>query len=418
MGKRIWIVNYYTGTPDNATNPRYLQFSHHFQKAGYDVITFNASYRPGAPQELIKGNGMFEDHRYGEHRFVHVRCPRYEGNGLKRMFSIWAFAWRIFRHRREFDKPDVILHNIHPPFDYPIVWTAKRLKAKYIAEAWDLWPEDFVTFGLVSRRNPALQFFYWVEKQFYYHADQLVFTFLGAFDYLKRKGWMKEQGGRIEFDNLHYINNGIDLDQFDKDKIAYPRKDADYNDPSLKLIVYIGSINKANNVKTLIDAAALLKDKPCYRFLIYGNGEYRPELEEYVEENQIYNVVFKEKHIPFKECAWIVNQATVNVMNYEKEFGWAGVSSGKMFLYLAAGKPIVCNIDIPYDNVIKDNDLGVAHDISTAQDFSGAILKLAELPQDEYEHTCIRVREAAKRFDYNYLASQEIAVVEKCFDGK
>ena len=93
MGKRIWIVNYYTGTPDNATNPRYLQFSHHFQKAGYDVITFNASYRPGAPVELITGDGMFEEHQYGEHRFVHVRCPRYKGNGLKRMYSIWLFAW-------------------------------------------------------------------------------------------------------------------------------------------------------------------------------------------------------------------------------------------------------------------------------------------------------------------------------------
>lgn len=412
MGKRIWIVNYYAGSPDNTTNPRYLQFSHHFQKAGYDVITFSASYRPAAQVELIEGDGLYEEHQYGEHRYIHVRCPRYVGNGLKRMYSIWAFAWRIFKHRKEFDKPDVILHNIHTPFDYPIVWTAKRLKAKYIAEAWDLWPEDFVTFGLVSRKNPALKFFYWVEKQLYYHADQLVFTFLGAFDYLKRKGWMKEQGGKIDPDRLHYINNGIDLEQFDYNKNNLSRPDEDMNNPNIKKIVYLGSISVANNVKALVDAAALMKNKPQYRFFIYGNGDYREELEQYVKNNHIDNVVFKETRIPFDECAWVVNQATVNVMNYEKNFGWAGVSSGKMFLYLAAGKPIVCNIDIPYDNVIKDNNLGVAYDIESAEEFAEAIQRLAEQPQEEYEAMCVRVRESAKRFDYKVLAAEELKVIE------
>lgn len=411
MSRKVWIVNYYTGTPDNATNPRYLQFSHHFTKAGYDVITFNASYRPGAPEELIKGKGLFEEHHYGEHRFIHVRCPRYVGNGIKRMYSIWAFAWRIFRHRNSFEKPDIILHNIHPPFDYPIVWAAKKLNAKYIAEAWDLWPEDFVTFGLVSRNNPILPFFYWVEKQFYYHADQIVFTFLGAFDYLKGKGWMKEQGGRIDPDHLHYINNGIDLDQFDKDKVAFPRSDIDLNDPAIKKIVYLGSINKANNVKELIDAAALMQDLSQYRFFIYGNGTYRAELEQYVKDKQIGNVVFKEERIPFSECAWIVSQATVNVMNYEKDFGRFGVSSGKMFLYLAAGKPIVCNIDIQYDNVINENNLGFALDINTPESFAELIRKLAEQPANDYEAMCLRVRETAKRFDYKKLAEEELRVI-------
>lgn len=417
MAKRIWIVNYYTGTPDNATNPRYLQFTHYFQQAGYDVITFNASYRPGAPVELIEGDGMFEEHQYGEHRFVHIRCPRYEGNGLKRMYSIWAFAWWLFRHCKEFEKPDVILHNIHTLFDYPIVWTAKKLKAKYIAEAWDLWPEDFVTFGLVSRNNPALRFFYWVEKKLYYHADQLVFTFLGAFDYLKRKGWTKESGGKIDMSRVHYINSGIDLEQFDKDKYAYPRPDKDINATDIIKVVYLGSINKANHVHTLIEAAKLLQKNPRYRFFIYGNGADRDELEKKVAEEAITNVTFKEERIPLREVAWVVNQATVNVMNYEKGFGHLGVSSGKLWQYLAAGKPIVCNIDIAYDDVITDNNLGIAHDIETAEEFASSIQVLAEQPKEEYNAMCSRVREAAKRFDYKVLAAEEIKVVEAALKG-
>lgn len=408
---KIWIVNYYTGTPDNATNPRYLQFSRRFQEAGHDVITFNSSYRPAAPEELIKGEGMFEEHYYGVHRFIHVRTPRYEGNGLKRMYSIWVFAWRLFKHCKEFDKPDVILHNIHPPFDYPIVWIAKKLKAKYIAEAWDLWPDSFVYIGLVKASNPLMKLAYAIEKRFYYAADEIVFTFLGAFDYLKRQGWMKEQGGKIDPAHLHYINNGIDLEEFDKNKVAYPRPDEDMNDDSLYRIVYLGSINEANHVKTLVDAAALFNDNPKYRFFIYGDGAYREELEKYVKENRIDNVVFKERHIPLEECAWVVSRARVNVMNYEKGFGRLGVSSGKMFQYLAAGKPIVCNVGVDYDDVITENNIGIARELETPDDFASAITQMAEQPSMEYDAMCQRVRKVAEQFDYNLLSKKEMQLL-------
>ena len=400
---RIWIVNYYA-TP-TCTNPRYLEFAKHFMAAGHEVITFFANHWGNETDPIFQRktvNGL---------NFVEVKAPHFVGNGVKRMLSIRKFAQIILKGYKQFERPDVILQNIHPPFDYPIVKLAKKLKCKYIAEAWDLWPEDFVTFGLVGANNPAMKVAYAIEKRYYYAADEIVFTFLGAFDYLKRQGWMKEQGGKIDPAHLHYINNGIDLEQFDKDKVAYPRQDADMNAPDMYKIVYLGSINKANKVKTLIDAAALLKDNPKYRFFIYGKGAYRPELEQYVKDNGIDNVVFKETRIPLEECAWVVSQATVGVMNYEKGFGRWGVSSGKMFQYLAAGRPIVCNIDIAYDNLIEDNHIGVARDIETPEEFADAIRSIAEQPADEYQFMCERVREVVQKFDYKVLAAKELELL-------
>ena len=269
---KIWIVNYYT-SPD-CSNPRYLEFAKHFMAAGHEVLTFYADWKLEAEAPL------FERQNVSGLDFVRVKAPYYLGNGVARMRSLYGFSKTLKNHCRKFEKPDVVLQNIHPPFDYPIVKMAKRLGAKYIAEAWDLWPEDFVTFGLVKANNPAMKVAYAIEKCYYYAADDIVFTFLGAFDYLKRQGWMKEQGGKINPVHLHYINNGIDLNQFDKNKAAFSRQDADMNNPDTYKIVYLGSINKANNVKTLIDAAVLLKDNPKYRFFIYGNGAYRLELEQ------------------------------------------------------------------------------------------------------------------------------------------
>lgn len=408
---KIWIINYYAGTPETAGNPRYLKLAKCFMEAGHEVITFNAG-RTAKINDSDYDGDRFIERQYDGLQFVHVRVPDFVGNGVKRMLSIWKFAQILLKSHKRFDCPDVILQNIHPPFDYPIVKLAKRLKCKYIAEAWDLWPEDFVTFGLVGANNPAMKVAYAIEKRYYYAADEIIFTFLGAFAYLRRQGWMKEQGGKIDPTHLHYINNGIDLMQFDRDRDKHPRTDADMNDDNLHRIVYLGSINKANNVKTLIDAAGILKDDSKYRFFIYGDGAYRDELEKYVADNDICNVVFKERRISFAECAWVVSRATVGIMNYEKGFGRWGVSSGKMFQYLAAGRPIVCNINIAYDNIIEENHLGVSRNIETPEEFAEAIRNIAELPKDEYEAMCKRVREVAERFDYKALSKRELDVVE------
>ena len=406
---RIWIVNYYTSPV--CSNPRYLQFAKHFMAKGWDVTTFYANWNGADADPLFKRetkNGL---------DFVQVKAPHYVGNGVSRMKSIFSFAWNIKKHCKEFDRPDVILHNVHTPFDYPIVWAAKKLNAKYIAEAWDAWPDVFAHLGLVSRKNPVLKVFYQIEKCLYEKADAVVFTILGMVNHIQENHWTTNMGGRILLEKVHYINNGVDLEQFDKDCEAWPRMDEDLHNPKTLKVVYLGSINRANHVHTLIEAAELLQNLGYYRFLIYGDGADREELEKKVKDEGITNVVFKEKRIPLCECAWVVSQATVNIMNYQKGFGYMGVSSGKMFQYLAAGKPIVCNVNIAYDDVITDNNLGIARDIETPEDFALAIRSVAELPRASYDAMCERVRQTAERFDYKKLAAEEIKVIETVLQG-
>ncbi len=401
--KKVWIVNPQTASPEKVANPRYVELARYFMRQGCDVTTFNSSQREG----IDIPNGLYMEKNYGEFKFVHTFAPDFVGNGMKRMLSLHTFAQNVLKISGNFEKPDVVIQNIHPPFDYPIVRMAKKLNVKYIAEAWDLWPADFVTFGLVKENNPLLKLAYQIEKQYYYHADEIVFTFEGGIDYLKNKGWTTESGGKIDLHHVHYINNGINIAQFEKDKLAYPRQDADINESNIKKIVYLGSISRANNVKMLVDAAEKFKISPDYKFFIYGDGSYRTELEQYAKEKCLSNVIFKEKQISLAECAWVVSQATVNIMNYEKYFGRYGVSAGKLFLYLAAGKPIVCNINIAYDDVITNHNLGVARDLMSSDEFAAAIRQVAEQPRDEYEAMCRRVRETAELFDYSKLAERE-----------
>lgn len=404
MGKRVWIVNYYTERPGAVSNPRYLEFAANFLLSGYEVITFNSSLSARADFK-----GGFQEIYYGPHHFIHVKVPKYGGT-VKRVWSIFAFAMRILMNCRRFPSPDVILHNIHTPFDYPICRVAKRLGAKYIAEAWDLWPENFVTFGLLKADNPFMKLAYRIERKLYEKADEVVFTFEGGLDYLKGNGWTTDTGGKINPSKVHYINSGVNIEKFDYDCKIHPRKDDDLNDNSTYKIVYLGAIRLVNHVKELIDAAALLKDNPKYRFFIYGDGNERPMLEKYVLENGIDNVIFKEKCVAFEEVAWIVSQATVNIMNYQKNFGKHGVSSGKMFQYFAAGKPICCNIKLNYSEISRNN-LGIDRDLDSPEQYAAAIRELAEQSQPDYIAMCQRVRETAMRYDYKVLAAKELKLL-------
>jgi glycosyltransferase involved in cell wall biosynthesis len=412
MGKIVWIVNYYCLPPNSTGNSRHLEFAHYLQKAGYEVLLFSASWWPGFETDLVPKVKKYETIDYGDCHFVHIRTRHYAGNGINRMYSIFNFAWCVFRIRKQFKKPDVILHNIHVPFDYPIYWTAKRLKTKYVAEAWDLWPDQMVRFGLISKNNPAVSIAYRLEKSLYMKADKVVFSMEGGIDYLRSRHWTKDSGGCIDQAKIHYINNGVNVNKFNTDREKCQLDEADLRDNGYFKIVYMGSVNMVNHIQTLIDAANFLKRDTKYRFFIYGDGRDRSYLEQYCKEKNITNVLFKEKHIPLEYVAFVVSQSDLNVMNYEKTFGLYGVSSGKLFQYLAAGKPIIANIKMNYCEIERKN-LGIARDLDTPEEYANAIRSIANLPDDQYKAMCMRVGKVAAEFDFKVLSDKLIRIFEQ-----
>ena len=246
--KKIWIVNYYSTPPEYVSNPRHLEFAHNLRKAGYDVTIISAGYLRYKDKDIVPNKKKYVKVTYGEQKYIHIKVKHYEGNGIDRMFSIFQFAWRLFRYRKHFEKPDIILHNIHAPFDYPVLWCSKILKSKYIVEAWDLWPDSFVRFGLISKNNPLVKIAYAAEKRLYEKADKVIFSFEGGIDYLKDNKWTKELGGKIDTNKIFYINNGVNLEKFHADIEQYQLHDKDLEDTTHFKVIYLGGIFKGRGV--------------------------------------------------------------------------------------------------------------------------------------------------------------------------
>ena len=114
---------------------------------------------------------------------------------IRRIISYFRFAVKLFIHRKQFEKPDVIIHTSRIPFDIPIYQLAKKVKAKYIVDVTDLWPDSFVSLGLLGKNNPCVKIAYCLERYIYSKADNVVFSMPGAVNYVRENGWDSDQGG-------------------------------------------------------------------------------------------------------------------------------------------------------------------------------------------------------------------------------
>lgn len=412
MMKTVWIVNYYTNIPEKISNPRHYEFAKYLTGRGYFVRIFFADRKRIPEKDAIISRGRkFVNEEHEGIQYTRIAAMPYDGN-VKRGISIWKFAWTIFCLRRQFEVPDVILFNMHAPFDYPIVWTAKLLHSRLISECWDLWPEGFIIAGLLKANNPLVKLFYQIERLIYQKADAIVFTFEGGIEYLKVRGWLKGWGGNISPQKISYINNGVNLALFEEYRKKYPTTDVDLLRDDIIKVVYLGSIQLVNQVKDLIDAAEILKNKNNIKFIIIGDGSDRPMLEQYCKDRGINNVLFKQKHVPFCEVADIVSHASINVMNYQNYVGSYGISSGKMFLYFAAGQPICCNVKLNYCEITKNN-LGIAINLDNPQKYAEAILTLSQLTVFERENIQKRMKDVVQKYDYSYLSSKIEKLIEQ-----
>lgn len=412
MIRNIWLVNKYAMPPQYESRLRTIKFARYLQEMGYKVTIFGSSVMHNMNLDLISGSKKYIEAEYDNIHFVHIKSCRYKKTaGINRVLSDIQFHYRLVRLAKKFEKPDLVVATTFPLISNPLLSYCHKHGIKYITEMLDWWPDDFVDFGLVSAKNPIMKYLFKVAQKNYVESDATVFSIQGCYEYFRDKKWDKESGGPVDLKRVFYINNGVDLQDFNIWRIYYKLDDKDLQSDK-KRVIYLGSVRLANNVGQLIKAAELLKDREDVEFLIYGNGDDREPLIEYCKVHGLKNVKFKDKWIDPKYVPYVLTRSYVNILNYTANFGKYGISSSKMFQYMASGKPIVCNVDIMY-SVIVEKNIGVCHDMKDAQDYADAIKSILDLPKDEYDAMCERAREAVKEYDYPYLTQQMVDVIKK-----
>lgn len=402
MNKTIWFINFHAAPIEEYyPQKRTIIQAQYFQKKGYDVKVFCSCHIHNS-SIVHKCEGLYKEEVQNGVPFVFVKTLKYGDNNKLRILSYLTFTHNVRKIAHIFGKPDIIVQTTKIPFDYHILPLAKRIGCKYIIDVTDLWPAEIEESHLLSKKNPLLKWFYKIERDMYSQADHVVLSMEGCYEYLKDKKWDLGQGGPIDLRKIHYVNNGINLNETSQNIINYELKDSDLDDDKTYKVIYVGSIRLANNLEQLVDAAKILIDKPTIKFIIYGNGDERERLVNRCKEEGISNVVFKEKWIESKYVPSVISKANLNVLNYEP--GWApyGGSMNKMFMAFAVGRPIICNAGMRF-SPIRDHQLGLDKVFKNAEEYAEAILSFYNMTSEQYEAIRLRSLSLAKEFDDDYL---------------
>lgn len=413
--KNIWFFHHYAVLPSMNGQIRPFNFGLRLQEFGFRVTIFAASYLHHSDVNLISdGRKFLCNNEYGV-PFVFVNTPSSASGLLARIKNMAAFYFGVLKttaeYAKEHGKPDVIIASSpHPLTMIAGIKVARKYKIPCICEVRDLWPEAIFAFGKLKERSLPGKLLTAGEHWIYRHADGLIFTKEGDTDYLREHKWDTGNGGDIDLKKCHYINNGVDIEAFAKAIADNSLQDRDLLADKFN-VVYVGSIRPVNGVNMLLDAAALLKEHGGIQFLIYGDGNQKAALERRILVEGLTNVKMK-GYVDRRYIPYILSKSAVNILNYSTKYNWTrGNSSNKLFEYMASGKPIVSTVTMGYC-ILEKYECGFSLSTTTPEELARTILKVHDMPQEQYEEMGRNARAGAENFDYTALTAKLVTVIE------
>ncbi|MCF2555879.1 glycosyltransferase family 4 protein [Faecalicatena contorta] len=398
----IWIVNHYAIPPSMGGLVRHYYFSKYLQQKGHKVKIFTSSKIHNTDINMIKDGSLYYEEMEDGVEYTFVKSRDYKGNGFDRILNMIDMPFEMWKAMKCFwkkEKPDVIYTSSPDLFvAFFALLFGRKHKIPVVVEVRDLWPESIVEYNNMSRKNPIIQVLYQLEKWIYIKADQLIFTMAGGKDYILDKGWDKY----IDLNKVNHINNGVDLEEFEDNLRKFKIHDEDLEDDKFK-IVYVGSIRKVNNLKSLIDAAQYIREEDNISILIYGDGTEREDLERICKERNLC-VKFK-GYVEKKYVPYILSKADLNLINVRAvNLNKYGCSWNKLFEYMASKKPILCNTPTSYD-LIKEKNIGISQKFASAESYGKCLKWFSKLTVQQYNEYCENAENCAIQYDYKKLNS-------------
>ncbi len=405
----VWIISYFAGGPSYCPRIPDYSLAKYLREHGYEALVFAGSALHNTETNFITDGSTYREQLVDGVPFVYVYTRQYKSMKGESL-SFIDFYRNMMKCYKHFEKPDAIMAAMPQPLSclagYRI---AKKYHIPYITSIVDLWPLSIVEYADFSDNHPAIKAMYAYEKWLYKKSDELVFTWEGAYDYIIDKGWDSE----IPQSKFHYINIGVDLKEFYHNMEEYQVTDPDLQDEKFR-VMYCGSVRTANDIGTVVSCAKSLNNDGYgdkIRFIIYGDGPDREVLQKRCVDENIPNVVFKgsidKKYIPF-----VLSRSNLNILNLKPaKTQKYGNSSNKLFEYLAAGNPVIANIDEGKYPIITKYGCGKVVKAGSSEEYAKGVESFVNLSDDEIQEYKENAKRTAEIFDTDKINASWESVI-------
>lgn len=351
----VWFVNQYAGSPHHGMEFRHYELGRQLVELGARVVVISGSYSHlYARQPATRATYHLED--IDGLTYCWVKVPPY-GRAISagRVRNMVVFMLRLFRLPTErLPTPDAIV--VSSPSLFPILpaslW-ARRAGSRLIFEVRDVWPLTLQELGGLSHLHPLVAVMGWFERFAYRVADTVVSVFPAAAPHYLARGMAP--------DKLRVVPNGASPDAFLEPARPAPEQVRVAAESAAFTVGFVGTLAVANAIENLVEAARILADDDI-RFVIVGHGSENQRLRTLA--SGLRNVTFLGP-VGKADVPSTLRAFDLCYIGYHRSPLYRfGISSNKVFDYMAASRPIVlaaeaandwvhaaeCGITVPPDD--------------------------------------------------------------------
>jgi glycosyltransferase involved in cell wall biosynthesis len=283
------------------------------------------------------------------------------------IYGIWLTALVLFSSR-----PDIILVGSPPlPLPWLMCLFGKLRGVPVVVTIQDLFPLEAVELGVLSNRF-LIQMFEKMERQMNTSATRLTVHSPGNIKYVIKQGGIR--------DRIDVIYNWVDTQRI-KPKIKKNGFAQKYGLSDRFVVSYAGTMGWAQDMMTIVDCAALLKDNLHILFLLVGDGIEKKRAQEKSRRLGLDNIIWLPMQ-PWNIYPEVLAASDVSMINLHPSLRTPVVPS-KLISIMASARPVIASVPAESDarKIIAEADSGICVDAGDSGALAEAICKLASNSQ-------------------------------------
>jgi glycosyltransferase involved in cell wall biosynthesis len=174
-------------------------------------------------------------------------------------------------------------------------------------------------------------------------------------------------------------------------------------------IVFAGNVGAGQAVEVMVEAAALLKDVPQIRFVVFGQGSRWDWMREQVQAQGLSNLHLPGR-FPVDTMPGLMQKAGALLVTLADEPIFAMTVPNKVQAYMAAGRPILACLNGEGARLVAEAQAGLSVPAQDAKSLAAAVLQLYRMPVEDRAQMGANGRRYYKaHFDHDKLVDELMA---------
>lgn len=304
------------------------------------------------------------------------------------------------------EKFDLILFMAPPvTIESVIKYSMKKYNAKSYLMQKDIFPQNSIDIGIMSKKNPIYYYFKFKEKKMYKTASIIGCMSDGNIKYIL------EHNKYLNKEKLELFPNTIKVKKIRREQIDIRKKYGIENDKILAM--YGGNFGKPQGIDFIIQILKEYKNDNRVVFFFSGKGTEKEKLFEYIKKEEISNVIIQD-FIPREDYDKILKETDIGLVFLDYRFTIPNFPS-RILSYFEYSIPVMAATDKNTDYkeiLVNDAKAGLWCESNNIEEFKRQFEILLNNPEKRKKMGI----NGRKYLEENWTVEQSVKILEKAYN--